>query len=201
MANVESLSESKTHCKMMQPLFDEFVNFKTRLATFDNWPCGLAQKPESLATAGFFYTGRGDAVVCFYCGVRFIHWSSDDDPWIEHTRWRGEMCAFVLLHKGAEFVVQHLDPRRRPAFDWIREGELTITPNIHDAECDCVNNDVEECKSLTCRVCMRDMASVMFAPCGHIVCCVNCADDVVKCKQQCPSCDVHITDRIKVHIG
>ena len=31
---------------------------EARLATFDEWPPGLEQRPEELAEAGFYYTGR-----------------------------------------------------------------------------------------------------------------------------------------------
>ena len=31
---------------------------EARLATFREWPSGLQQRPEELAEAGFYYTGR-----------------------------------------------------------------------------------------------------------------------------------------------
>ena len=31
---------------------------EARLATFKEWPSGLQQRPEELAEAGFYYTGR-----------------------------------------------------------------------------------------------------------------------------------------------
>ena len=31
---------------------------EARLATFTEWPSGLQQRPEELAEAGFYYTGR-----------------------------------------------------------------------------------------------------------------------------------------------
>ena len=42
---------------------------QSRLNTFVDWPISLQQKPAELAAAGFFYSGRGDKVYCFSCGI------------------------------------------------------------------------------------------------------------------------------------
>ncbi|XP_047990044.1 baculoviral IAP repeat-containing protein 7-B-like isoform X2 [Leguminivora glycinivorella] len=82
------------------------ASLAARLATFAEWPQGRPQGPETLAEAGFFYTGQDDQVCCFYCDGGLGKWESSDEPWAEHARWFPG-CGFVQLVKGAEFVAQH----------------------------------------------------------------------------------------------
>lgn len=75
----------------------------TRLATFVNWPEHLAQKPAELAEAGFYFSGEGDRVHCYYCDGGLGAWEVGDIPWNEHARWFPD-CGYVTLIKGREFV-------------------------------------------------------------------------------------------------
>ena len=38
----------------------------SRGETFITWPKQIAQKPSEMVASGFYYTGRGDVVQCFY---------------------------------------------------------------------------------------------------------------------------------------
>ncbi|XP_059470739.1 baculoviral IAP repeat-containing protein 3-like [Neocloeon triangulifer] len=67
-----------------------------RLKTFRNWPKSLNQKPESLALAGFFYTGRGDRVICFHCNLGLKDWACQDDPLEQHERWNAA-CQYLIM--------------------------------------------------------------------------------------------------------
>ena len=40
-----------------------------------------------------------------------------------------------------------------------------------------------------CMVCMEREISVAFVPCGHLVCCAGCSNQLT----ECPSCRSHIT--------
>jgi DNA mismatch repair ATPase MutL len=185
---VQSDQVNTTHSEPRNP---QFASFSTRLATFDNWPRGLSQTPSSLAEVGFFYTGRSDITLCFHCGYAIGQWKPGDDPWIEHARRYGGVCTFVQLSKGMDFVIQHqLDPCSA-------DVKISAPTNI-DCSDNNINNNKNECKSLTCRVCMSESVGVMFAPCGHIVCCVDCSFGV---KGKCPVCREHIREGVKVHIG
>ncbi|XP_017670701.1 PREDICTED: baculoviral IAP repeat-containing protein 7 [Lepidothrix coronata] len=86
-----------------EPEYPEMVTEEMRLSTFENWPQNSDVHPEQLASAGFFYTGRGDVVRCFYCDGGVRSWSFGDDPWREHAKWYPE-CEFLLHSKGREFV-------------------------------------------------------------------------------------------------
>ncbi|VVD05427.1 unnamed protein product [Leptidea sinapis] len=80
------------------------AKLSARLSTFNQWPFEPSQAPESLAEAGFFYTGVED------------QWESGDIPWIEHAR-KFPQCGFVLTTKGTEFVETALEtiPDSTPA--------------------------------------------------------------------------------------
>lgn len=55
--------------------------------SFEDWPQQMLQKPIDLVRNGFFYTGVGDRVTCFYCNVTLKHWDCDDCIETEHLRW------------------------------------------------------------------------------------------------------------------
>ena len=77
----------------------------SRLQTYRNWPKKISIKPEDLVNAGFFFTGSGDHVRCFFCSGGLKNWEEKDDPWIEHARWFPE-CLYLKQNKGQEFIEQ-----------------------------------------------------------------------------------------------
>ncbi|XP_056363699.1 baculoviral IAP repeat-containing protein 7 [Oenanthe melanoleuca] len=86
-----------------EPEYPEMVTEEMRLSTFESWPQNSSMHPEQLARAGFFYTGQGDVVRCFYCDGGVRSWSFGDDPWREHAKWYPE-CEFLLHSRGREFI-------------------------------------------------------------------------------------------------
>ena len=89
----------------------DYSTYDGRLLSFRNWPSYLPLKPDDLAEAGLYYTGRGDAVICFKCREGLKQWEPSDDPWIEHAVWYPE-CEFVRAEKGQNFI----DEARRLKF-------------------------------------------------------------------------------------
>ncbi|XP_043229691.1 baculoviral IAP repeat-containing protein 7-A-like [Amphibalanus amphitrite] len=83
------------------PAPQEMTTVESRLGSFQGWPDGACVRPEVLARAGFYYTGRDDRVRCFHCGVTVGQWEPGDDPWSEHAR-HSAGCYFVKLYKPAE---------------------------------------------------------------------------------------------------
>ncbi|XP_060599204.1 baculoviral IAP repeat-containing protein 2-like [Ruditapes philippinarum] len=84
------------------PKYPKYASKTARVTSYND--CGdIVIPPDSLATSGFFYAGFGDCVRCFQCGVGLRHWSEEDDPWIEHSRWSKD-CLFVKQVRGQEFV-------------------------------------------------------------------------------------------------
>ena len=45
------------------------VDYQCRMDTFTKWPKQMVQHPAQLVHSGFYYTGYGDKVTCFYCGT------------------------------------------------------------------------------------------------------------------------------------
>jgi baculoviral IAP repeat-containing protein 7/8 len=181
----------------MQSEYAKLHSYESRLETFETWHPSLVQKPEKLAEAGFFYTGRGDGVICFHCGQGVGNWEVTDDPWIEHARWHGNICGFVQIHKGIDFVRQHLEKTKMSNFKPLTHVEV---PEQRQ-ECNKVHeeDDRNTCQnqSLTCKVCLLDDLGVIFVPCGHVICCVTCAFSVNKC----PFCRKYINSAIRVHFS
>ena len=44
-----------------------FAGRKEREVSFSTWPPQIAQRPFNLVEFGFFYSGCGDSIHCFYC--------------------------------------------------------------------------------------------------------------------------------------
>ncbi|KAG5336068.1 BIRC7 protein, partial [Acromyrmex heyeri] len=84
------------------PKYPQYVNYAARLASYNKWPKTKSQA-EKLATAGFYYSGNRDKIVCYYCGGQFKNLDLNDDPWIKHAKWFHD-CLFLVLTKGTEFI-------------------------------------------------------------------------------------------------
>ena len=66
-----------------------------RLNSFSNWPNSTGVDPAELARAGFYYTGQGDLVKCFCCGIGVHSWCPLDDPEDEHHI-HSANCPFLI---------------------------------------------------------------------------------------------------------
>lgn len=89
--------------QMRPPAYPMFATNESRLASYTSWPISLKLKPNVLSEAGFFYTGKGDQTICYYCGGGLKDWEESDVPWDEHAKWFNR-CNYVLSIKGKEFV-------------------------------------------------------------------------------------------------
>ncbi|XP_053404438.1 putative inhibitor of apoptosis [Mercenaria mercenaria] len=97
-----STDEERRAQQNVTPKYPKYASKSIRVASFSE--CGdIVISPDFLAETGFFYAGFGDCVRCFQCGVGLRHWSEEDDPWIEHSRWSKD-CLFVKQMRGQEFV-------------------------------------------------------------------------------------------------
>ncbi|NWQ88911.1 BIRC1 protein, partial [Burhinus bistriatus] len=80
-----------------------------RLQSFDRWPFyARGTKPNLLARAGFFFTGKKDTVQCFACGGCLGNWEDGDDPWREHAKWFPE-CEFLQSKKTSEEIKKYIE--------------------------------------------------------------------------------------------
>lgn len=70
--------------------------FIDREQSFENWPLQIAQKPRDLVLNGFFYTGIGDQVTCFYCNVTLKQWEKTEIIEIEHLKYEPN-CLYAKM--------------------------------------------------------------------------------------------------------
>uniref|UniRef100_A0A8C0ZIY7 RING-type E3 ubiquitin transferase n=1 Tax=Cyanistes caeruleus TaxID=156563 RepID=A0A8C0ZIY7_CYACU len=199
-----------------EPEYPEMVTEEMRLSTFDNWPQNSNVHPEQLARAGFFYTGQGDVVRCFYCDGGVRSWSFGDDPWREHAKWYPE-CEFLLHSKGREFVnsvqATFSTTLLAPRHSWDQTEQDSFpsqgavpretgtsrqeTRSVRQKESDESQLSTEEQlrrlqEERMCKVCMDKDVSVVFVPCGHLVACGECALNL----RLCPICRAVIQGRL-----
>lgn len=79
-------------CAPTHDVYDmDMQRMDERLKTFEDWPARQfgdkpTVTPQSLAAAGFFYTGRMDSVRCCSCGNLVRFWEKGDDPLVEHLK-------------------------------------------------------------------------------------------------------------------
>ena len=65
--------------------------------SFENkWPKQLTQQPNQMVASGFYYTGCGDTVTCFHCGITLRNWEHTDDVDMEHKKHSPD-CKFLLM--------------------------------------------------------------------------------------------------------
>ena len=64
-----------------------YIDVSKRFQSFASWSHDSAPSVNDLVRAGFFYTGVGKRVTCFYCNGSLDHWSATDNPTIVHARW------------------------------------------------------------------------------------------------------------------
>lgn len=86
-----------------QAVYPEMEEEDTRLTTFHNWPTEASVQPDVLARAGFFYTGHGDNVKCFFCDGGLRNWEPGDDPWQEHAKWFPR-CEYLIQSRGQDYI-------------------------------------------------------------------------------------------------
>lgn len=93
-AETEGSQEPKIATCEQTPRHENMRDRGDRLATFDEWPLQIKQRPEELASAGFFYTGKSDAVVCFHCDLGLNRWETTDNPFEEHLK-HAKFCNYI----------------------------------------------------------------------------------------------------------
>ena len=78
------------------PYNASMANSTNRRGTFISWPKQMKQKPQDMVKSGFFYTGRGDVVQCFYCGIALKHWDTIDSVDDEHRKYATQ-CKYLVM--------------------------------------------------------------------------------------------------------
>ena len=96
----------------VEPKYSYYLRLQSRIDSFsvEVWhqhPISRTDspllKPDSLAKAGFYYSGTDDNVMCFWCGLGLNHWEVTDDPIAEHVRY-APRCTWLLRLLGRQRV-------------------------------------------------------------------------------------------------
>ena len=67
-----------------------------REKSFITWPRQISQRASDFVPSGFYYTGHGDSVQCFFCGICLKNWSHNDLVNFEHRK-HSPQCKFQLM--------------------------------------------------------------------------------------------------------
>ncbi|XP_055325624.1 death-associated inhibitor of apoptosis 1 [Sitodiplosis mosellana] len=207
--NSNSTTVERETQTLKHPDFPEFAIETARLRSFDEWPKTMKQKPKQLSDAGFFYTQKGDRVICFSCGGGLRDWDEQDDPWEQHALWYSK-CDYLRLVKGPEYIeavkakfaqAQNEEQTNGGLSSSSQESvasscssgsssgssSASSTP-VNSQMCSGASGDKDEqnpdnklCESRLCKICYSSEYNTAFFPCGHVIACTKCASSVTKC--------------------
>ena len=60
--------------------FGVSVDYNPKHLQFNDWPIAVPQDIIHLVEAGFYYSGIGDKVICYYSNGHLQDWVSSDEP-------------------------------------------------------------------------------------------------------------------------
>ncbi|XP_061927096.1 death-associated inhibitor of apoptosis 1-like isoform X2 [Apis cerana] len=198
-----------------KPVHPEYASYDARLNTFSTWPKFMLQTKEQLADAGFYYTGKGDQTICYYCGCGLKDWEREDNPWEQHAKWFSK-CYYLLMIKGQDYVnkvtgrhisspsVQETISRCTDSNSELGYQNNSVETNVSSIESirenaeNLSNIKVQNNKSTDdakiCKICYNEELEVIFLPCGHVIACVKCAYDM----KSCAMCRKLVTKTVRV---
>ena len=92
--------------------FKDYRWYDNRFRSFRDWPKCHPMKAETLAGAGFHYTGKGDKVECDWCKLILGQWETFDNAFERHKKYSGEDCDFLRQYfpsKSLRFIKYELE--------------------------------------------------------------------------------------------
>ncbi|KAI4458466.1 inhibitor of apoptosis [Holotrichia oblita] len=143
---------------------NRYDTLQARFDSFEDWPISMKQTKKLMAEAGFFYSGIGDKVICFTCGVGVHKWEEDDDPWVEHAKWNPH-CEYVLRKKGEDFM--NKNDKKKIRLRKVKEQIVADKPPVHE--------------QLLCSVCKSEVRTIVSMPCRHLATCKTCNSNLTTC--------------------
>lgn len=163
----------------------DFVLEINRMKTFSTWPRSLRQRPQEFVDAGFFYTGQGDMVICFSCGLGLRDWEIDDLPLVEHAKHTPNNCNYLNLVKGPAYVATIKEAELKEGF-----STKTITRSVSHMGQEENEISIEN----ACKICFDKVADILFQPCNHCASCGSCSVSL----KACPVCRRTIATKTKI---
>ncbi|CAC5399478.1 BIRC7_8 [Mytilus coruscus] len=177
------------------PKFQVYVDIENRRRSFSGWP-HLLPEPDTLAKAGFFYTGSEDHVRCAFCGIGLKHWEISDVPWIEHAYWSPK-CFYVVERRGNDFIrLVHCIDLRTTLDDQSPKSSLTTEETANELEK--LKEESRRLKhKMKCIRCRNKDICMLFVNCGHRQTCEECSYQM----EYCPICEKKIEKRLKTFLS
>lgn len=130
-----------------------------------------------------------DHTQCFTCLVVLSQWHLEHDPDFEHRR-HSPSCDFVLNRERESRNYRTL-PNSSPSSDINLLAE--ISPGA-----DVTNKDASHSTEASlCKICYSLDMSILFRPCGHLLTCRSCADQL----SNCPICRCPIFEKIRAFVS
>lgn len=179
-----------------KPVFPGMAIESRREESFKFWPIQMAQTPKQLADAGFFYTGKGDRLICFYCGGGLHTWRVNDDPWEQHALFY-DTCIYVQVMKGTKFI-EDIKKKMTPSTS-LDLTELTVpTDSQQTKEKDEKSKEENQLpENRLCHICYDAEINTVFLPCCHVNSCAKCALAV----SRCPICQGNIKEVKRIYFS
>jgi hypothetical protein len=160
----------------------KFAIEANRLKSYKDWPIAIKQKPHQLSDAGFYYTGIGDKVCCYYCGGGLKDWEEEDDPWENHAMWYGK-CKYVKTVKGDNFI-EKMNKKREFLFNNKLPSSNKEKKEENKKKEEENKKEDDDNIGKKCKICFENDYNTVFIPCGHVISCAKCSLSVTKC----PAC-------------
>ncbi|CAD7082250.1 unnamed protein product [Hermetia illucens] len=79
----------------------------SKITSFQLAPRNLTEMRVDLAMAGFFYTGQGDNVQCYSCGLNQSDWTDGANPWEKHLE-NSPDCTYVKIIQEHDVLMDGL---------------------------------------------------------------------------------------------
>lgn len=132
-----------------------YFDIVERLGSFKTWPVSLVQKPHEMASAGLYYSGWSDLVICPFCDINIYHWTTTDNPFSEHEEY-SDNCPFVECKREeflrAKKINQEMDYSQEGSCRICLKGdvETVFYPCMHAVSC--MNCSAHLSKCPVCRI-------------------------------------------------
>ena len=102
--------------------YQDYTWYDNRMRSFHNWPKTHPMRAQTLAGAGFHYTGEGDKVRCKWCDLELSQWEVFDSTLEQHKKHSRGDCNFLR---------QFFPRKSLQAIKWDCEGVgLTFNPEV-----------------------------------------------------------------------
>ncbi|AAM70306.1 inhibitor of apoptosis 5 [Phthorimaea operculella granulovirus] len=143
-------------------------SYENRLKTFENWTG--KEDAEKLALVGFYYSGFGDRIICYYCKLDLYNFFVGDEDSIKDHKRYSPNCPFFLAKTINYVNTNFLSPRVITSNYTMlapHKGDYTLLEHRIDS----FQNYPQCLKSLVVQLCE---AGFYYTNVGDAVCCYVC---------------------------